>query len=229
MQNLKRAAAITLAVAAIVLGMLVALTTAAINSMPDDEPLDTMAAAFKPLHAPSVAEPPPDTRRIIDPPIVVHKPVAPVVAPVALPEPPKPVKTTTTKPKKKPQQPVKSAPAPAVPVRTSSVTETAIAFAMAQLGKPYRWGATGPGAYDCSGLVMRAFQSAGVQLPRSTKTIIGKGKSVSRQGMIRGDLIWTSSGHIGIYLGNNKMIHAPQTGDVVKISTVWSFYAARRL
>ena len=227
MQNLKRTTVITLGVVAVLLGMIVAIATSAINSMPDDEPLSTVTAAFKPSHTPSVAEPPPDSRRVINPPVVVHEPVVAVIQPVVAPAPPQPVQQRITKPKKKPQSSVKSAPTPVV--RTNSVAETAIAFAMAQLGKPYRWGATGPGSYDCSGLVMRAFQSAGVSLPRSTKTIIGKGKTVSRQALVRGDLIWTSSGHMGIYLGDNKMIHAPQTGDVVKISTVWSFYAARRI
>jgi cell wall-associated NlpC family hydrolase len=111
----------------------------------------------------------------------------------------------------------------------SGAVEGVVGFALAQLGEPYVWGATGPNSWDCSGLVQAAFRSVGIITSRTTKTLINEGSSVSRANMVRGDIVFTSSGHVGIYLGNNEMVHAPQTGDVVKISTLWSFYAARRL
>lgn len=107
--------------------------------------------------------------------------------------------------------------------------ESVIQFALAQLGKPYRWGAAGPSSYDCSGLVMAAFSKIGIQLPHYTRALIGYGKAVSRSGLQRGDIVFPSGHHVAIYLGNGQMIHAPQPGEVVKISSVYAFYAARRL
>lgn len=112
---------------------------------------------------------------------------------------------------------------------SSGIVETVIAFAMAQLGDPYYWGGNGPNSWDCSGLVHAAFANAGISTTRSTKTLINEGMVISRGEMVRGDLVFPSSGHVGIYLGNNQMIHAPQAGDVVKISSVYDFYAARRV
>lgn len=113
--------------------------------------------------------------------------------------------------------------------RPSSVAESVVEFALAQLGKPYVWGATGPSSYDCSGLVQTAYRHAGIQTTRTTKTLINEGSPVGRDELVRGDLVFTSSGHVGIYFENGQMIHAPQPGEVVKISTIWSFYAGRRL
>lgn len=120
-------------------------------------------------------------------------------------------------------------PPPETTVRASSSTETVIQFAMNQLGKPYRWGAAGPSSYDCSGLVMIAFSKIGLRLPHYTGALISFGKSVAKPSLQRGDIVFPSSGHVGIYLGGGKFIHAPQPGEVVKISAVYAFYAARRL
>lgn len=217
----------TMALFAVVLGILASLAGAAINAMPDDEPLSTNAAMAA-MHTPSVAEVPPDSRRLFKTHAVpTPKPVVtPPVLPVTAPKPAAPAPNTIRKPKPPVEAPQH---APAPPARASSRIEAAVTFALAQQGKPYVWGATGPRAFDCSGLVVTAFKHAGISLPRTTKTIIGRGTAVSRSAMLRGDLVWTSSGHMGIYLGEGKMIHAPQSGDVVKVSTVWSFYAARRL
>lgn len=113
----------------------------------------------------------------------------------------------------------------------SGIVETVIAFAMAQLGDIYVWGADGPNAWDCSGLVRAAFAHAGITTTRTTRTLINEGSSVSRANMLRGDLVFPASGHVGIYLGpeTDTFIHAPQSGDVVKISPVYDFYAARRI
>lgn len=110
-----------------------------------------------------------------------------------------------------------------------SPIEIAIGYAMAQVGKSYVFGASGPNAFDCSGLVMRSFQQIGIALPHYTGTMLGYGKRVSRSEMIRGDIVFPSSSHVGIYLGNGEYIAAsnPRTG--IKVSKLYSFYAARRL
>lgn len=223
----------TLAILAIVIGMVISILAAAINAMPDDEPLSTRAAVAVPSQYHSTPEPVPDSRKDFrtDPlPVIVStpSPATSVTAPpsqnvIAAPVVPKPV----VPPKIKPQRvSVPVAPPAALP---SSAAEIAISFALAQVGKPYVWGATGPNAYDCSGLVMTAFRQAGIQLPRTTKTIISRGKPVSRTQLQRGDLVWPSSGHVGIYVGNGQFVHAPQPGERVKVSKLYAFYAGRRL
>ncbi|MDH2424732.1 NlpC/P60 family protein [Sphaerisporangium sp. TRM90804] len=91
----------------------------------------------------------------------------------------------------------------------------AVAFARAQLGKPYQWGATGPNTFDCSGLVMRAWQSAGVgDIPRTTYGQIPWVKPVKKPQP--GDLGFPHDGHVWMYSGNNKIIEAPYTGAHVR-------------
>lgn len=116
-----------------------------------------------------------------------------------------------------------------IPGRSSSNVETVISFAMAQLGEPYVYGAAGPSSWDCSGLVSVAFGQVGIQLPHFTGAMIGHGTPVSQSAMQRGDIVFPSSGHVGIYLGGGKYINAPQSGDVVKVADVYAFYAARRI
>ncbi len=93
----------------------------------------------------------------------------------------------------------------------------AVAFAYAQLGKPYRFAATGPNAYDCSGLTMRAWQAGGLSLPHYSGAQAAMFPRVSLNQLQPGDLITTTSfsGHIGIWVGGG-FIHAPRTGDVVR-------------
>ncbi|OZV76255.1 glycoside hydrolase [Micromonospora echinospora] len=119
----------------------------------------------------------------------------------------------------------------------------AVRYALAQLGDPYLWAAEGPDRFDCSGLVWAAYRSKGADysgLPRVSRDQYNatKGKTVSRSALLPGDLLfyasgssWTSIHHMGMYIGNGKMVHAPTTGDVVKISTVrWSrLFAATRV
>ena len=111
-----------------------------------------------------------------------------------------------------------------------------ISVAKAQMGKPYRWGATGPSSFDCSGLMQYAFKNgAGVSLPRVSRDQATVGKKVSKAELKAGDLVFFAKGgrihHVGMYLGNDQYIHAPQTGDVVKISKLSSrtLYTARRV
>jgi peptidoglycan DL-endopeptidase CwlO len=118
----------------------------------------------------------------------------------------------------------------------------AVNKALEQLGKPYVWGAEGPNSFDCSGLMWYSYYyGAGYSLPRVSRDQYNgtKSKTVSRYALLPGDLLFfatnpndsTTVHHVGMYLGNGKMVHAPNTGDVVKISTVWwsEFFAATRV
>ncbi|MFD8690714.1 NlpC/P60 family protein [Streptomyces sp. NPDC059651] len=98
----------------------------------------------------------------------------------------------------------------------------AVAFAYTALGKPYVWGATGPSSFDCSGLTQAAYRSAGVSLPRTTYTQIDAGRRVSRSELAPGDLVFFYSGisHVGLYIGNGRMIHAPRPGAPVRIAPI---------
>lgn len=114
----------------------------------------------------------------------------------------------------------------------STAAEKAIAFARAQLGKPYVWGATGPDSFDCSGLTQAAYKAAGIDLPRTTWDQVNVGTRVSETDLQPGDLVFFFSdiSHVGLYIGNGDIIHAPHTGTVVKIAPVTEmpFYAAVR-
>ena len=95
-----------------------------------------------------------------------------------------------------------------------------LAYACAQLGDPYRWGASGPARFDCSGLTMTAWKQAGVSLPHNAAMQSTYGTRVALDALRPGDLVFFYSpiGHNGIYLGSGLILHAPQTGDVVKIT-----------
>jgi cell wall-associated NlpC family hydrolase len=98
----------------------------------------------------------------------------------------------------------------------------AIAYAYAKLGSPYVWGAAGPNAFDCSGLVQAAYRSAGISLPRTTYAQINAGRRVSRSELQPGDLVFYYSGisHVGIYVGNGQIIHAPNPSAPVRLAPV---------
>ncbi|MDX3227449.1 NlpC/P60 family protein [Streptomyces sp. ME19-01-6] len=100
--------------------------------------------------------------------------------------------------------------------------DKAIAFARSQLGKPYVWGATGPNSYDCSGLTQAAWKAAGVSLPRTTWDQVKVGTRVSTSDLEPGDLVffYDDISHVGLYIGDGMMIHAPKPGDVVKIAPI---------
>ncbi|WP_243726226.1 C40 family peptidase [Actinomadura rubrisoli] len=107
----------------------------------------------------------------------------------------------------------------------SGSARTALNFAYAQLGKPYSYGAAGPGSYDCSGLTMRSWGAAGVSITRTTNSQYAATKHIDKSALQPGDLVFFSNlGHVGMYVGGGKMIHAPHTGDVVKISDITSGY-----
>ena len=105
-----------------------------------------------------------------------------------------------------------------------------------QIGKPYRWGQMGPNDFDCSGLVSYAYAQLGVSLPHSSYAMWGYGTAVPRDQLQPGDLVFFEGlGHVGIYIGGDQFIHAPHTGDVVKISSlnepfyVANYVGARRI
>lgn len=101
----------------------------------------------------------------------------------------------------------------------ASGADAAVAYAKAQIGKPYRWGATGPGAFDCSGLVMRAWAAAGVKLPRTTWGMVRSGTSTTRRALVPGDLVITNGGgHVQLYIGNGKVVHSPGSGRTVTVA-----------
>ncbi|ENJ9653850.1 SH3 domain-containing protein [Clostridium botulinum] len=105
-----------------------------------------------------------------------------------------------------------------------------ISYARQYLGTPYVWGGTSPNGFDCSGFVQYVYRNAaGISLPRDTYGQIGAGSRVSQDQLQPGDLVFPDAGHVGIYIGGGQMIHAPKSGDVVKISSVWSFYAGVRI
>lgn len=109
-----------------------------------------------------------------------------------------------------------------VPVGDGSRAARAVAYAYGAIGKPYVWGATGPGSFDCSGLTQAAWGAAGVSLPRTTYTQINAGQRVSRDRLAPGDLVFFYSGitHVGLYVGDGKMIHAPHPGATVRVAPV---------
>nr|WP_241267497.1 C40 family peptidase [Streptomyces scabichelini] len=101
--------------------------------------------------------------------------------------------------------------------------EKAIAFARSQTGKPYVWGATGPDSYDCSGLTQAAWKAAGVTLPRTTWDQVKVGTTVSIANAQPGDLVffYDDISHVGLYLGDGMMIHAPKPGAYVREESIY--------
>ncbi|MCX5531783.1 NlpC/P60 family protein [Streptomyces sp. NBC_00006] len=99
----------------------------------------------------------------------------------------------------------------------------ALAFAKSQEGKPYVWGATGPDSYDCSGLTQAAWKSAGISLPRTTWDQVEVGKTVPLSDIQPGDLVffYDDISHVGLYMGDGMMVHAPKPGAVVREESIY--------
>ncbi|MEW9520598.1 C40 family peptidase [Streptomyces tubercidicus] len=99
----------------------------------------------------------------------------------------------------------------------------ALAFARAQIGKPYVWGATGPTSYDCSGLTQAAWKAAGVDLPRTTWDQVKEGQRVATKDLQPGDLVffYDDISHVGMYIGDGKMVHAPKPGAKVREESIY--------
>ena len=115
-----------------------------------------------------------------------------------------------------------AAPSPAPP--PASGGGSAVSAAMSVRGTPYRWGGESPGGFDCSGLVVWSFRQAGRGgLPHSSRALVGMGRRISVGQLVPGDLVAYGSPvhHIGIYIGGGQYVHAPHTGDVVKVSSIY--------
>ncbi|WP_026469145.1 C40 family peptidase [Amycolatopsis balhimycina] len=112
----------------------------------------------------------------------------------------------------------------------TAAAQTALNMALSKLGSPYKYGASGPTVFDCSGLMLWAYGQAGLTLPRTSREQSTFGAAVPRDQLQPGDLVFYYSpvSHVGMYIGNGQMVHAPDTGDVVKISPLQSQYAGAR-
>jgi cell wall-associated NlpC family hydrolase len=114
-------------------------------------------------------------------------------------------------------------------LQAGPVARAAVRWALAQLGDPYRWGAIGPNAFDCSGLTSSAYRAAGTGIPRVSRDQWNAGPHVDVPNLLPGDLVFYASDtrnpgtihHVGMYIGNGLMVHAPHTGDVVRVASIW--------
>ena len=103
--------------------------------------------------------------------------------------------------------------------------------ALAAVGVPYRWGGTSPtGGFDCSGLVYWAYGRLGVSVPHSSYALYGLGRNVARSRLKPGDVLFFSGlGHVGLYIGRGRMVHAPQSGRTVEIVPLGRSHYGSRL
>ncbi len=121
---------------------------------------------------------------------------------------------------------------PAATSYNSSMGSQIVSYAKNFIGVPYVWGGTTPSGFDCSGFVQYVYRHFGISLPRTTYSQVAMGRSVARADLQPGDLVFfRSAGHVGIYVGNETYIHAPQTGRTISIDSMASrsLYAARRV
>ena len=141
-----------------------------------------------------------------------------------------PAQNTTTAAKPAQQQTQQASSQAAQPAKqqastqSSSTAQTVVNAAKSQIGKPYVWGATGPNAYDCSGLVQYAYSQAGKNIGRTTYQQVGAGQHVSVSQAQAGDILMWGDYHDAIYVGNNQYVHAPQPGQNVTQATISSYF-----
>lgn len=107
--------------------------------------------------------------------------------------------------------------------------DVAIAFCREQLGKSYVFGATGPDHFDCSGLMQKACQAAGVSIPRTTEEQIFVGQHIAKADLLPGDLVFPEPTHVQMYIGGGQIIQSPHTGAFVDIRNLGGFWQARRV
>jgi cell wall-associated NlpC family hydrolase len=219
------------AVALAGLGLLGVVTSAAAHPPHALAPADAASAgalaatAPNPMEADMVALVAPTTGAVAAAPVVV--PVVPVVAavaPAARPAP-APAPRAAAPPQRGPSAPaplhLAAAQPPAVAALPLPTAARAVEAALTELGKPYRYGALGPSTFDCSGLTKFAYGAVGISLPHSAAAQYQSGRRVNRNQLQPGDLIfWRGLGHVGLYIGNGKMVHAPRTGEVVTIISI---------
>ncbi len=168
-------------------------------------------------------------------PVDAPAPVPAVAAPLAVPalaDTPAPLGAQAA------ALPAPAAPAGAAPIVTADAApvaarSTAVQLALGKVGSPYRWGGTGPRAFDCSGLVNWAFDQVGVDLPRTSRALSRVGTPVSRANLQPGDLVFFYSpvSHVGIYIGGGRMVHASTSGKPVAVASIDGrpFHSARRV
>lgn len=105
--------------------------------------------------------------------------------------------------------------------RKPTVAQRAVRLARNQLGVPYRWGGASPAGFDCSGLVSWVYGRLGISLPHNSVALYGVGRPVRRAALRPGDLVFFHGlGHVGLYIGRGRMIHAPQSGRRVEIQSL---------
>jgi len=112
------------------------------------------------------------------------------------------------------------APRDAHPAPARTVASVAVHRALDMRGVPYAWGGSSPGGFDCSGLVRYAYRGAGITLAHSSYAQWDAGRHVHRRALRAGDLVFFGLGHVGIYLGSGRFVHAPETGRVVSINRI---------
>jgi peptidoglycan DL-endopeptidase CwlO len=127
-------------------------------------------------------------------------------------------------------------PSPTPPPPAGPGHPEVVSIALRYLGVPYRWGGASPSGFDCSGFTMYVYGRIGISLPHYVSWQYRYGRAVSRSQLAPGDLVFFNGlGHVGIYIGGGRFVHAPHTGDVVKISSIWdswyrsTYVGARRL
>jgi peptidoglycan DL-endopeptidase CwlO len=117
-------------------------------------------------------------------------------------------------------QDVRSAPPP-------TVAEVALGRALATRGVPYVYGGSTPAGFDCSGLVRYAYRGAGISLAHSSYAQWDAGRRVRRRSLRPGDLVLFGMGHVGLYVGGGRFVHAPETGRVVSVNRIDRGWYAR--
>lgn len=119
---------------------------------------------------------------------------------------------------------------PAAAATTTDGAAAVLAYARAQIGKPYEWGSAGPDTFDCSGLVQAAYKDAtGVTLPRTTAQLALVGEKVAKADLQPGDLVFPNPGHVQLYSGGGNVVEAPKKGEPVREVPMWGFMTARRV
>lgn len=196
---------------------------------------DATATARTPRASASSTTAPPRTAAA---PVVTTVPGPPTATPTSAPLSPPPTPAPTTAPTTAATTAPTTAPATASPSTAPATTApsgappaqapgaaAAIAYARAQLGKPYQWGGAGPGSFDCSGLVMMAWSQAGIPFPHLAQDQYDLTTREPLADLLPGDLVFFGTPgnvyHVGLYIGGGDMIDAPETGQDVSISSIY--------
>jgi peptidoglycan DL-endopeptidase CwlO len=160
-------------------------------------------------------------------------PAAPAAAPAAPPASPTVTVSTAVVPLAARSATITLDPQAVAAAAPAAARKSAMQKALGKVGSPYRYGAAGPNAFDCSGLVTWAFKSSGKSLPRTSSQLSRVGAPVSKSALQPGDLVffYKPVSHVGIYIGNGKVVHASNRKSPVKVSDIgrMPFNSARRV